>query len=155
MVDLSITVVLGWIRWVKVKKQGLLVFLEHPEDGAAIEINGLLKSALRFVIELKNKGLFKFSDVETQDGGRIDFTEWNQLLQDNFEKRYYVPEDPSQDADYDVSAKLGVNRRGIYRDLYKSGKPYEDYQLRPNFAVAPELFVPEHAIKAITIAVKY
>ena len=46
--------------------------------------------------------------------------------------------------------------RDRYRDLYKSGKPYEDYQLRPNFAiamtVAPELFVPEHAIKAITIA---
>ncbi|CAI4835347.1 CPA_1a_G0057570.mRNA.1.CDS.1 [Saccharomyces cerevisiae] len=138
------------------EKAGSVGIPGTPRDGAAIEINGLLKSALRFVIELKNKGLFKFSDVETQDGGRIDFTEWNQLLQDNFEKRYYVPEDPSQDADYDVSAKLGVNRRGIYRDLYKSGKPYEDYQLRPNFAiamtVAPELFVPEHAIKAITIA---
>lgn len=74
------------------------------------------------------------------------------MLQSNFEKHYYVPEDPKDDHKYAVDPSL-VNRRGIYKDLYGSGKPYEDYQLRPNFAismcVAPELFTPELALGAI------
>lgn len=128
-----------------------------PRDGAAVEINGLLKSCLRFVNELHAKGLFKFTDVTTQDGKKVTLKQWNQLVQDNFEKKFYVPEDPKDDAKYDVDPNI-VNRRGIYKDLYRSGKPYEDYQLRPNFAiamvVAPELFTPEYATKAINIADK-
>lgn len=49
-----------------------------------------------------------------------------------------------------------INRRGIYKDLYKSGKPFEDYQLRANFpiamTVAPDLFTPEKALIALSIA---
>ena len=128
-----------------------------PRDGAAIEINGLLKSALRFVNELQSNGLFKFSEVETQENAIVTFKQWEKLLQDNFEKKFYVPLDPKDDEKFDIDSTI-VNRRGIYKDLYRSGKPYEDYQLRPNFAiamvVAPELFTPEYATKAIDIADK-
>lgn len=123
-----------------------------PRDGSAIELQGLLKSALRFVNQLNKKGAFDYTEVEKPDGSKISLVDWEKLLQSNFEKHYYVPEDPMDDHKYAVDPSL-VNRRGIYKDLYGSGKPYEDYQLRPNFAismcVAPELFTPELALGAI------
>ena len=61
----------------------------------------------------------------------------------------------SEDNQYEMDPKI-INRRGIYKDLYKSGKPYEDYQLRANFpiamTVAPELFTPDKALIALSIA---
>ncbi|CCK71060.1 bifunctional 4-alpha-glucanotransferase/amylo-alpha-1,6-glucosidase KNAG_0F03960 [Huiozyma naganishii CBS 8797] len=136
-------------------KAGLGRCPRYPRDGAAVEINGLLKSTLRFVLDLHSKGLFEHTEVEKADGGKIALKDWNQLLQDNFEKKFYVPENADDDAQYEVDPKI-VNRRGIYRDLYHSGKPFEDYQLRPNFAiamvVAPELFTPEYACRAINLA---
>ncbi|KAH3666669.1 hypothetical protein WICMUC_005486 [Wickerhamomyces mucosus] len=126
-----------------------------PRDGAAIEINGLLKSSLRFVIELRKRGLFKYESVTKNNGEKITLKEWDTLIQKNFERSYYIPLDPSKDSEYDIDSSI-VNRRGIYKDLYKSGKSYEDYQLRANFAiamvVAPELFTHEKALKAIQIA---
>jgi glycogen debranching enzyme len=126
-----------------------------PRDGAAIEITGLLKSALRFVIDLHDRKLFRWDSVETADGEKVSFKEWDSLLQKSFEHCYYVPEDPADDHNYDLDSKI-VHRRGIYKDLYRSGKPYEDYQLRPNFCiamvVAPELFDQQHAVDALRIA---
>lgn len=126
-----------------------------PRDGAAVEICGLLKSALRFVTKLHERGLFKHTEVEKDDGSFIALKQWESLVQKNFEAKFFVPSDPSKDSEYDIDSSL-VNRRGIYKDLYKSGKPYEDYQLRPNFAiamtVAPELFTPELALQALNNA---
>lgn len=128
-----------------------------PRDGADVEINGLLASTLRFVIELNEKGLFPYTSVKTENG-EISLKEWYQLLLDNFEKCYWVPEDAKDDDKYEVDPNI-INRRGIYKDVFRSGKPYEDYQLRCNFpialTVAPELFVPEHAMKSIEMADKY
>lgn len=118
-----------------------------PRDGAAVEINGLLKLTLRFVNELRKKGLFKWDSVTTQDGKKVTFEDWESLVQENFEKCFYIPENAEDDKDYVIDPKL-VNRRGIYKDLYRSGKPFEDYQLRPNVAMAmcaaPELFSEDH-----------
>ncbi|KAK9448060.1 glucanotransferase domain of glycogen debranching enzyme-domain-containing protein [Limtongia smithiae] len=127
-----------------------------PRDGAAVEISGMLKSALRWVNELRAAKLFKYDSVTTENGAKtVTFEEWEAIVQANFEKVYYVPLDPADDDNY-VVTKACVNRRGIYKDLYRSGKEYEDYELRPNFAiamtVAPELFTPEHALGAIAIA---
>ncbi|GJJ11364.1 hypothetical protein Clacol_005596 [Clathrus columnatus] len=102
-----------------------------PRDGAPVEITGLVKSTVRWLSSLVDKDLFPFKGVEAID--------------------------PKDDANYTINASL-VNRRGIYKDIYGSGRDHEwaDYQLRPNYpiamTVAPELFHPSHALEALRIA---
>ncbi|KAI0854283.1 glycoside hydrolase family 13 protein [Daldinia vernicosa] len=128
-----------------------------PRDGAAVEITGLLYSTLKWLAKLDAEGKYPYKGVTKADGTEITFSAWADLLKSNFEKCYYVPVNPSDDAQYVVNPKV-VNRRGIYKDLYRSGKEYEDYQLRPNFTiamtVAPDLFDPEHALGALVLADK-
>jgi len=106
--------------------------------------------------------------------GLVTYGQWNNLIQESFEKSYYVPlgesipgpgfiyplikcPDPSEDKEYEINPGL-VNRRGIYKDVFGSGagREWSDYQFRPNFpiamAVAPELFDPEHALSALKLA---
>lgn len=126
-----------------------------PRDGAAVEITGLLYSTLKWLTGLSDSGKFKYSGVRTNDDQTISYQAWAEKLKANFEKCYYVPLSPAEDANYNVNPKL-VNRRGMYKDLYKSGKEYEDYQLRSNFpiamTVAPDLFDPDHALEALCLA---
>jgi len=67
--------------------------------------------------------------------------------------------DPNDDAKYDIQSAI-VNRRGIYKDVYRSGvgREWSDYQLRCNFpiamTVAPELFREDHALIALELADK-
>lgn len=123
-----------------------------PRDGAAVEITGLLYSTLKWVHYLSAEGRFKYSSVTKADKSTINFKDWADLIKNNFERCYYVPLSADEDKNYDVNSRI-VNRRGIYKDLYKSGKEYEDYQLRPNFpismTVAPDLFDAGHAINAL------
>lgn len=46
-----------------------------------------------------------------------------------------------------------MNRRGIYKDVFRSKEPYTDYQFRSNYpvamVVAPELFTPSKAMGAL------
>lgn len=126
-----------------------------PRDGAAVEITGLCYSTLRWVAELSAQGRFKYSSVTKADKSTISFKDWADLIKANFERCYYVPLSPDEDKNYDVNTAI-VNRRGVYKDLYKSGKEYEDYQLRPNFpismTVAPDLFESSHAVSALVLA---
>lgn len=126
-----------------------------PRDGAAIEITGLLYSTLKWVSELHKRGEYAYSGVKKSDESSISFVDWVDLIKANFERCYYVPLSPKDDSKYDVNPKV-LNRRGIYKDLYKSGKEYEDYQLRCNFpiamTVAPSLFDPDHAMHALCLA---
>jgi glycogen debranching enzyme len=126
-----------------------------PRDGAAIEITGLLYSALTWVARLHERGLYPHDKVDIAEGRSITFKEWAAKIKQNFERCYYVPESPEEDGQYDVDPSV-VNRRGIYKDLYKSGKPYEDYQLRANFPIAmtvsPDLFTPSKALGALALA---
>lgn len=136
-------------------KAGNRGFPGTPRDGAAIEITGLLKSAVRWATELSSQGLLEADYVINQDGAKVTFKQWNDKIQSSFEYSYYVPVDPVDDKNYDVDSHI-VHRRGIYKDLYRSTNTYEDYQLRPNFSiamcVAPELFDVDHAINAISRA---
>lgn len=126
-----------------------------PRDGAAVEITGMLYSTLAWLSKLSADGKYAYSEVKKADETTITFDAWAKLVKENFERCYFVPLSPSEDASYDVNPKV-VNRRGMYKDLYKSGKEYEDYQLRPNFpiamTVAPELFNPDHAMQALRLA---
>ncbi|KAL8727099.1 MAG: hypothetical protein Q9166_006286 [cf. Caloplaca sp. 2 TL-2023] len=129
-----------------------------PRDGAPVEITGLLASTLTWVAELHEQGQYQFDGVRHENGDHITFKAWASKLQENFERCYYIPQNRSEDGLYDVNSSI-VNRRGIYKDLYRSGKEYEDYQLRPNFpiamTVAPQLFTPEKALGALEMADKY
>ncbi|CAO3599483.1 unnamed protein product [Absidia cylindrospora] len=126
-------------------------------DGAPIEISGLLKSALRWVIELNKTGHFKWTEVKDQDGNTVTYKDWNRIIQDNFEKVYYIPKDPADDGKYLLDSSI-VNRRCMYKDVWKATQPYTEYQLRPNFCcamvVAPELFDKQHAQLALQLAYK-
>lgn len=126
-----------------------------PRDGAAIEITGLVYSALTWVTSLYEQGLYPYDKVAIENGKTITFKDWAAKIKTNFERCYYIPTDPKEDAKYDVDSGI-VNRRGIYKDLYRSGKPYEDYQLRSNFPIAmvvsPDLFEPSKALAALALA---
>ncbi|KAF2744113.1 glycoside hydrolase family 133 protein [Sporormia fimetaria CBS 119925] len=123
-----------------------------PRDGAPVEITGMLYSTLRWVAQLYKEGKYKYEGVTLDGDKRITFSEWADKLKSSFERVYYVPQTPEEDSKYDVNPKI-INRRGIYKDLYRSGKEYEDYQLRPNFpvamTVAPDLFDVDHALHAL------
>ncbi|KAG2178648.1 hypothetical protein INT44_001801 [Umbelopsis vinacea] len=129
-----------------------------PRDGAPIEITGLSKSALRWILELQERGEFKWTGVKDRDGKERTYKEWNDLLQKNFERVYYVPVDKSEDSDYEVLSEI-INRRGIYKDVFRSKEPYTDYQFRSNFpvamVVAPELFTPSKAMGALDLGRKH
>ncbi|KAF1355279.1 hypothetical protein BDV97DRAFT_345156 [Delphinella strobiligena] len=127
-------------------------------DGAPVEMTGLLYSCLKWVEEMGQKGQYKYHGVSIKGDKVITFKEWAKKLRDNFEHCYYVPNDPADDSKYLVNSKI-VNRRGIYKDVYKCNKEYRDYQLRPNFpiamTVAPDLFDPQHAHDALLKIDKY
>jgi glycogen debranching enzyme len=130
-----------------------------PRDGAAIEITGMLYSTCKWLAELHKQGKYKYEGVTIEEDNRkISYSNWATLIKDNFERCYYVPQNPADDGKYDVNTRI-VNRRGIYKDLYRSGKEYEDYQLRPNLciamAVAPDLFDDDHALSALYMCDKY
>lgn len=63
--------------------------------------------------------------------------------------------DPLEDGKHRINSAI-VNRRGIYKDVYGSGREWSDYQFRPNFpiamTVAPEVFDNAHALGALRLA---
>ena len=128
-----------------------------PRDGAAIEITGLLYSTLIWLSKLHKEGKYTCCEVKPSPGETITFVDWADKIKSSFERCYYVPLDPNDDRDFDVDSNI-VNRRGIYKDLYRSGKPFEDYQLRCNFpiamTVAPDLFTPSRAFACLELADK-
>lgn len=130
-----------------------------PRDGAPVEITGLLKSALRWLAELVQRGVIATDHVDAVRDGkpvRVTFAEWGDLISAAFERCYYVPASASDDAQYEVDA-AALGRRGIYKDVYGTpeGRRRADFQLRANFpiamAVAPELFDPHRALAALCV----
>uniref|UniRef100_UPI00398F3654 glycogen debranching enzyme-like n=1 Tax=Pristiophorus japonicus TaxID=55135 RepID=UPI00398F3654 len=127
-----------------------------PRDGSAVEIVGLSKSTIRWLMDLNKKSLFPYNGVKAYKDGKeflITYEEWNTKIQQNFENNFFVSEDPLDPLE--KSPNL-VHKRNIYKDSYGASSPWCDYQLRPNFTiamvVAPELFTPEKAWKALKTA---
>ncbi|KAG2068753.1 glycoside hydrolase family 13 protein [Suillus decipiens] len=131
-----------------------------PRDGAPVEITGLLKSTLRWLDTLSSFGTFPFKGVEATINGQntfVTYKAWGDIIQQSFERCYYIPLNAGDDSRYDVNPAI-INRRGIYKDVYGSGpgREWSDYQFRPNFpiamTVAPELFHTQHALDALHLA---
>ncbi|KAJ3118491.1 hypothetical protein HDU96_001310 [Phlyctochytrium bullatum] len=135
-----------------------------PRDGAAVEIIGLLKAALRWITtdvltSDVGKNLWPATGVVIREGQAertITYQQWNDILGKSFEKFFYIPQDPMQQLSYAIDRPELVNRRGIYKDTVGASQAFADYQFRPNFCVAmvvaPELFNPDHARGALELA---
>nr|XP_055038988.1 glycogen debranching enzyme-like isoform X1 [Misgurnus anguillicaudatus] len=129
-----------------------------PRDGSAVEIVGLCKSAVRWLTTMNEKGHFPYSSVTINRDGEehsMSYKEWNQKILENFEKMFYVSDDPADPNERNPDL---VHKRCIYKDSYGASHPWCDYQLRPNFTiamvVAPELFTADKAWAALEIAEK-
>lgn len=127
-----------------------------PRDGAAIEIQALLGKTLQWLVEENPTGM----QHVLLDGGRrtLPFAEWYERLRENFERHFYIPETPDEDAHHTIDASL-VLHRGIYKDTVGASHRRGDYQLRPNMIVAmatcPALFTPHRAVRALAEAEAY
>eukprot|EP00386_Alphamonas_edax_P004456 GDKI01014079.1.p1 GENE.GDKI01014079.1~~GDKI01014079.1.p1 ORF type:complete len:520 (+),score=152.35 GDKI01014079.1:1-1560(+) len=121
-----------------------------PRDGAAVEIVGLLKSTLRWVTSLPPE-IFPYTYVTKSDGTELLLGRWNTLLEARFEKLFWVPKQ-GEEGEYFVEGKW-INKREIYKDTFRAGQAWCDYQLRPNLciamSVAPEMFSEAHARSAL------
>lgn len=115
-----------------------------PRDGAPVEIIGLLKSTLRWVCSLPT-AVFPHTAVKTRGGQDLTYKEWDKRLKNSFETTYWVGEDE----------RIPSRTRNIYKDTVGATRNWQDFQLRPNFciamAVAPELFTPKYAKKALDV----
>ncbi|XP_033960867.1 glycogen debranching enzyme isoform X2 [Pseudochaenichthys georgianus] len=139
----------------KAKNKGMPA---SPRDGAAVEIVGLSKSAVRWVVELHVKGVFPYDGAKVHRDGKEEFlsySQWNQQLQQTFEAGFWVSGDPGDPNEKHADL---VHKKGIYKDSYGASSAWCDYQLRPNFTiamvVAPELFTVEKAWLALEMAEK-
>eukprot|EP01126_Amoeba_proteus_P057080 TRINITY_DN7241_c0_g1_i1.p1 TRINITY_DN7241_c0_g1~~TRINITY_DN7241_c0_g1_i1.p1 ORF type:complete len:799 (-),score=155.53 TRINITY_DN7241_c0_g1_i1:88-2484(-) len=134
-----------------------------PRDGANIEIIGLVKSVVGWLAKLSKSHPQYFPHTHLLVAGikeslvPMSLSQWDTLILTFFESRFYIPKDPKEDSNYTINPTL-VNRRGIYKDSFKSTTEWADYQLRPNqciaMAVAPEMFNPQHARDALEIIEK-
>uniref|UniRef100_A0A8P4KHV3 Glycogen debranching enzyme n=1 Tax=Dicentrarchus labrax TaxID=13489 RepID=A0A8P4KHV3_DICLA len=129
-----------------------------PRDGSAVEIVGLCKSIVHWLVKLHNNGHFPYKAVNIRRGGQtysVSYVEWDCKIQENFEKKFYISHDPEDSEDKHPEL---VHKRGIYKDSFGASSPWCDYQLRPNFpiamVVAPELFTVVKAWEALGIAEK-
>lgn len=120
-----------------------------PRDGSAVELVGLSRCALDWLIRARQLGKYPYDGVEltTNSSTKSTFTwsEWALRIDANFEKHYWVGADSNE-------SPL-INKRNIYKDTLNSALPWSDYQLRPNFlvamAVAPQMFKRDHARLAL------
>ena len=104
-----------------------------PRNGAAVEIIGLLKCALNWFATLAQQK--KFPGGVISEGTHFSYNDWSSLIQQNFERYFFIPESHELDCRYQVN-RLLIKRRGIYKDTYSMEDDHNNYSLRPNFVLA-------------------
>ncbi|CAF3916631.1 unnamed protein product [Rotaria sp. Silwood1] len=101
-----------------------------PHDGSAIELVGLCRSTLAWVIQMNKNGYYPYDSIETSigSGGKMKLllSEWLNKIDENFEKEFWI--DQSNSSQY-------VNQKQIYKDTINSSLQWADFQLRPNFLI--------------------
>ncbi|CAF1417753.1 unnamed protein product, partial [Adineta ricciae] len=114
-----------------------------PRDGSAVELVGLCRATVAWLVEMNKEGHYPYDSVETSTGSggkmKLLFTDWTSKIDENFEKEFWI--DQTNSSQY-------ANRRDIYKDTVNSSFGWSDFQLRPNFlvaaVVAPEMFDKTH-----------
>ena len=114
-----------------------------PRDGSAVELVGLSFSVISWINTLKEQNIWPYEGV-TYEKEFWSWKDWSDKIAANFENQFFI----SLNTDYYL-----INRREIYKDTVGASEEWQDYQLRPNFvialALAPELFDPDHARRAL------
>ncbi|KAJ3353015.1 hypothetical protein HDU83_007389 [Entophlyctis luteolus] len=136
-----------------------------PRDGSPVEIIGLLKAALRWIVKdvlnSECKAFFPSDHVVLKSGSNkiLMYRDWDEMVAKSFEKYFYIPEDPRDDPNFELDEPKLINKRAIYKDVLGSSQKFTEFQLRPNFlvalVVAPELFDVKHACGALDIVGKH
>lgn len=121
-----------------------------PRDGSAIELTAILASTCHWLASLWKDRRYTLSG-----GEEVTLAQLHDRIKQSFEPAFHVPEDRSQDQEHSIL----ISRRGIYKDTVGASTGTCDYQFRPNFLTAmvfcPDLFNPQHAIKALELAAKH
>lgn len=107
-----------------------------PRFGAPIELTALLYQGLKMMKMLYQEGLLQAKGVTGERNTVVEYKVWKQMVQKNFERHYWVPENEAEDDHFRVE-KAFIFRRGIYKDCV-SGSAH-DYKLRPNGLIAVSL----------------
>ncbi|UJR29920.1 hypothetical protein I4U23_017468 [Adineta vaga] len=111
-----------------------------PRDGSAVELIGLSRATIHWLIQMIKEGFYPYEDQKTI------LATWLKKIDENFEKEFWIDETSNQ--------SHFINRRNIYKDTVNSSLQYTDYQLRPNFliaaVVAPEMFNKDHIWLALS-----
>lgn len=148
------------------EKAGTKGLPASPRDGYAVEIIGLSKAVLSWLEDMYKNRMYPYDGVECLYDNTITlkwtWKRWAALIQNNFEKHFYIPleSEVADLADTSVTHKAElINRRGIYKDTVGASLEWQDYQLRPNFViamvVAPELFDTKHAQNALHLVKRH
>lgn len=121
-----------------------------PRDGSAVELVGLSRCILDWLIKANAAGKYPYDGVNINESTKLTWIEWAQKIDANFEKHFWIGAD---------SSSPHINKRNIYKDTLNSSLPWADFQLRPNFlialTVAPQMFNPTHARIALEQARLY
>ena len=101
-----------------------------PRDGSAVELVGLCRATLAWIIQMNQQGFYPYDSIQTssQSMGKVPmfFKDLLNKIDQNFEKEFWI--DQSNTSKY-------VNRTQIYKDTVNSSLQWTDFQLRPNFLV--------------------
>ncbi|CAF0868627.1 unnamed protein product [Brachionus calyciflorus] len=126
------------------EKTGNSGYPATPRDGSAVELVGLCRSVLEFLIKSNQQGHYPYDGVLLQTGSKITWLDWANKIDKNFEKYFWIDE---------TSTESNINKREIYKDSVNSSHKWTDNQLRPNFlialAVAPQMVKRENAQKSL------
>jgi glycogen debranching enzyme len=103
-----------------------------PRDESAIELVGLCRAILAWLIQMNKEGSYPYDSIQTSRSNqlgkmKISLNECLNKIDENFEKEFWI--DESNTLEY-------VNRKQIYKDTINSSFKWTDFQLRPSFLVA-------------------
>ena len=101
-----------------------------PRDGSAVELVGLCRTTLAWIVQMNNEGFYPYDSIQSSSSStgqiQIFYKDLLNKIDENFEKEFWI--DQSNTSEY-------INRKQIYKDTINSSFRWTDFQLRPNFLV--------------------